>query len=57
MLVAMGNELESEVAQTLFPLVEQYEFECLLSARNADDCKPASSVPTAESVGSHNDRL
>ncbi|KAL3133521.1 hypothetical protein ABBQ38_007375 [Trebouxia sp. C0009 RCD-2024] len=36
------SEPQTEVVQTLTPFIEQYEFECLLSSRNAEQCNPVS---------------
>ena len=48
----MGSEFQTEVLQTLSPLVEQYEFECLLSSRNAEQRKHP--VLQAQPVGNYN---
>ena len=47
---AMDTEPSTDVLQILAPLIEQYEFECLLSTKNAVQGRPASPVLRAKSV-------
>lgn len=53
-----SEEVQSEALCTLVPFIEQYEFECLLSARNAEQFGPASApMSRLKPVGSHHDRV
>ena len=39
--VSMGSNTDNDSLDAFAPLVEQYEFECLLSARNAEQDRAA----------------
>lgn len=53
----MARELQMQGVQTLSPLIEQYEFECLLSSRNAEQGRPSlAPMLQAQPVGNQHRR-